>query len=94
VRLLAHGDAYAFADTHCAFRLSGENLSFRLGHQRRQDYLSAIDRFMAFAPGAVSRSDRTCGILRTHLNEYLRTFVYFLVRSFFNERPTATGTQP
>jgi glycosyltransferase involved in cell wall biosynthesis len=95
VRLLAHGDAYAFADAHCAFRLSGENLSFRLGRQRRQDYLAAIDRFMAVAHCAVSRSDRTRGILRAHLNEYLRTFVYFLVRSFYNDKPAATtGTQP
>jgi glycosyltransferase involved in cell wall biosynthesis len=78
--LLELGDAYAFADTQCAFRLTGENLSFRLGKRRRSDYLRLIDRITARGGRRISPSDVALGKTRVFLNEFLRSLLYAHVR--------------
>jgi glycosyltransferase involved in cell wall biosynthesis len=74
--LLEFGDAYAFAETQCAFRLTGYNLSFRLGKQRRSDYLSLIDRLAHEGTWLIRWSDVRLGKARVYLNEFLRSLLY------------------
>jgi hypothetical protein len=74
--LLEFGDAYAFAETQCAFRLTGQNLSFRLGKQRRSDYLSLIDRLAHEGTWRIRWPDVWLGKARVNLNEFLRSLLY------------------
>jgi glycosyltransferase involved in cell wall biosynthesis len=78
--LLEQGDAYAFAEAQCAFRLWGNNLSFRLGNKRRSDYLSMIGQIAAVPGNRISRSDVIAGKARVFLNEFLRSLLYSYIR--------------
>jgi hypothetical protein len=80
LRLLDQGDAYAFGEPQCAFRLWGNNLSFRLGKRRRSDYLRVIERIAATAGAGIARSDVIAGKARVYLNEFLRSLLYRYLR--------------
>lgn len=76
LRLLHFGDAYAIDESLCAFRLTGQNWSVRLGGSRRRDYVAFLRKTHASRRFPISRLDLAHGIARAYLNEVLRSIVY------------------
>lgn len=75
VRLLRFGNAYAIPDALCTFRISGENWSVELGHNRCSHYLQFLDK-LAGHDNRVSSLDLLIGRLMARTNEQLRRLVY------------------
>lgn len=75
VRLLKFGNAYAIPDALCTFRISGENWSVELGHNRCSHYLQFLDK-LAGHDNRVSSLDLLIGRLMARTNEHLRRLVY------------------
>lgn len=75
VRLLRFGNAYAIPDALCTFRISGENWSVELGHNRCSQYLQFLDK-LAGHDSRVSNLDLLIGRMMARTNEHLRRLVY------------------
>jgi hypothetical protein len=74
VRLLGSGKAYAIRDPLCTFRISGENWSAELGHERCNQFLRFLERLCR--DHGVSKVDQSIGRLMARVNERLRRVVY------------------
>lgn len=75
VRLLRLGNAYAIPEALCTFRLSGENWSVRLGHERRAQFIRFAEK-VATQDRRISRLDLLASKLMAYGNEVLRGLVY------------------
>ncbi|HEX8978940.1 MAG TPA: glycosyltransferase family 2 protein [Parasulfuritortus sp.] len=75
VRLLRLGAAYAIPEALCTFRLSGENWSVRLGHERRRQFVRFAEK-LATLDRRISRLDLLLSKFMAHINEMLRVIVY------------------
>jgi glycosyltransferase involved in cell wall biosynthesis len=85
VKLLLLGNAYTIPEALCAFRISGDNWSVELGHQRCNQYLRFLEKLSRHG---VSHLDLAIGKLMARVNERLRRVVY---RSLLGVRTDGSG---
>ncbi|HDQ40459.1 MAG TPA: glycosyltransferase [Desulfonatronum sp.] len=83
-KLLDHGDAFALRETLCTFRLSGNNWSFALGKNRRDNYISYIKKCIANKNYKINYTDVRFGIFRVYINELLRSILYLYLTRIRN----------
>ena len=79
IRLLEFGDAWCLAEPLCSFRLTGQNWTFRLKSERRDNYLALIDAIAGLPWVNISRTSVMTGKARAYLNELLRVLFYKFV---------------
>jgi len=79
IRLLEFGDAWCLAEPLCTFRLTGQNWTFRLKSERRDNYLALIDAIAGLPWVNISRTVVITGKARAYLNEVLRVMFYKFV---------------
>lgn len=77
-RMLLHGDAYAIAESLCAFRISSGQMSKRLAGSHSEQFRQLVHRLRAEPRYRIKRTDALLGQWRTSIDELARLCFYKL----------------
>lgn len=71
--LLDQGDAFAYREPQCLFRLTGGNLTYQLGDKRKRDFKEMIEIMSSRSYANVGAAKKTLGLIMADVNEFLRS---------------------
>ncbi len=77
-RLLAHGDAWYFAEPVASFRIAAGSWSAEIGRKQARQYTDFVARMNASGLASSSRTDLAIGRATAHMNTVLRLVFYRL----------------
>ena len=75
-RLLAHGDAYYFADALASFRVSYQSWSLRIGKSQDREFVAFVERAATWLGSPLTVGDRALARIAAPLNMWLRHVFY------------------